>query len=474
MTLGLLIGWAGFSHAEWKPVDTAALTQWGKQVTEENAWSAYPRPRMSRPRAGEQVWQSLNGIWDYAVTASGGQQPPVWTGEILVPFTPGSSLSGVEAAPTDRQRVWSRRTFRVAKDWGGKRILLNLRAGDAMVWLNGSELGSEQDGMFDLSEALKGDGEQEIVIATDHLGLAGAVWLEPVAAAYLMNVCPVPDVDRGTVTVEIDAVLDGTVNLNVQVSDPKGRSRGAASLGLTYEGAAAGVDHEVRTGVTIPLPNARLWAPGSPQLHRYRVEMKREGEVIDSVEGFFGMRKVARSIDGGVRRMLLNNEPQIQLGVSYRGRWPDAGRSAPSEAAMQHDVQLVADLGFNMIQVEGAPLGDGFYHHCDRLGILVWQALPAGARDDARRIVDRLRGHSCIVMWSGDQHVDWLRAYDPSRLTMGRAGDILRADSTVTVVGPLADDAKGLQRADRSALNVDRKRVRAASDKRLGLVTPSQ
>ena len=66
--LGCLTGWLALSvlthaaAADWKPAPSPLMTRWGQAVTPDNAWREYPRPQMVRAE-----WQSLNGLWDYAV-----------------------------------------------------------------------------------------------------------------------------------------------------------------------------------------------------------------------------------------------------------------------------------------------------------------------------------------------------------------------------------------------------------------------
>ena len=53
----------------------------------------YPRPQFKRENS---VFMNLNGLWDYQIVKTKKQgSPPILTGNILVPFPPESSLSGV-------------------------------------------------------------------------------------------------------------------------------------------------------------------------------------------------------------------------------------------------------------------------------------------------------------------------------------------------------------------------------------------
>ena len=58
---------------------SALLTEWGANVTAENAWREYPRPQLVR---GEASWRCLNGLWEYAISAA--SAPPRITHDAIV------------------------------------------------------------------------------------------------------------------------------------------------------------------------------------------------------------------------------------------------------------------------------------------------------------------------------------------------------------------------------------------------------
>jgi hypothetical protein len=80
----------------------------------------------------------------------------------------------------------------------------------------------------------------------------------------------------------------------------------------------------------------------------------------------------------GTPRLLLNGAPYLPVGVLDQGYWPDGLLTAPSDAAMVHDIATMRDLGFTLLRkhLKVEPLR--WYAHCDRLGMLVWQDLPNG------------------------------------------------------------------------------------------------
>ena len=105
----------------------------------------------------------------------------------------------------------------------------------------------------------------------------------------------------------------------------------------------------------------------------------KDGEPVDEVESYFGMRKIALGKDEkGIQRLMLNNEPLFQFGPLDQGFWPDGLYTAPTDEALRYDIEMTKKLGFNMarkhVKVEPAR----WYYWCDKLGLLVWQDMPSG------------------------------------------------------------------------------------------------
>ena len=63
------------------------LTRWGETLDKDTVLQEYPRPQLVR-----ESYYNLNGLWDYAITASDAC-PSAWDGNILMPFSPEAPLS---------------------------------------------------------------------------------------------------------------------------------------------------------------------------------------------------------------------------------------------------------------------------------------------------------------------------------------------------------------------------------------------
>ncbi|MBR0236550.1 MAG: hypothetical protein IJQ39_00520, partial [Thermoguttaceae bacterium] len=76
----------------WEIQSNPILSRWVEHVNPDNALPEYPRPQFERA-----AWQSLNGLWDYAIIdKDASTEEFAADGEILVPYPIESALSGVK------------------------------------------------------------------------------------------------------------------------------------------------------------------------------------------------------------------------------------------------------------------------------------------------------------------------------------------------------------------------------------------
>lgn len=428
----------------WQPPNDILQTRWAKDVSPDCPWPEYPRPQLTRPE-----WSNLNGKWQYAISPKDSPQPAQWDGEILVPFAVESALSGVRKPLTPDQRLWYRRTF-PAPALAGKHLLLHFGAVDwqCTVWVNGQQVMEHVGGydpfQCDITSALK-SGENELVVSvwdpTDRgpqprgkqvlepggimytavSGIWQTVWLEPVPAEYIQSLKIVPQVDRGAVSITVHASAESAVRLTARRGDT----------------VVAQADGRSGQALELPIPNAALWSPDDPQLYDLDVSLLRDGQAVDAVTSYFGMRKIeVRPDEQGVNRLFLNNAPLFQYGPLDQGWWPDGLYTPATDEALQYDIVMTKKFGMNMARKHVKYECARWYHWCDKLGLLVWQDMPAGdsARNDESKanfrreltaMIDALHNAPCIVMWvpfneGWGQHdtpeiVKWLEQYDPTR-----------------------------------------------------------
>ncbi len=440
-----------------KPFISELITEWGAGVTAENAWTEYPRPQMRRNN-----WTNLNGEWNYAITpAKQKEAPKSWKGKILVPFSLESKLSGVQRLLDSEEALWYRRTFEAKPD-PKKRLRLNFEAVDyrCEAFVNGKSVGAHQGGntpfSFDVTDALKA-GKNELIVRveddTEAFQLRGKQTLTPRGIWYtqvsgIWQTVWLEEVPRVSVAgVKATTKIDGSIRLQVE---PRiaGRWGGpiAAEAIVRLAGEeiarAKGAPNNLKLSIAAP----ELWSPDSPTL--YDIEVHLNDDVVHS---YVGIREVGKAKDAdGHWRFTLNGKPIFHWGPLDQGWWPDGLLTPPSDEAMLWEIEWLKKAGFNMIRKHIKVEPRRYYHHCDRLGMMVWQDHVSGGPnpkwtrlqpnpEDAKwpngehkqflleldRMITSLESHPSIVSWvpfneAWGQHRTvevgkWTKRRDPSR-----------------------------------------------------------
>lgn len=451
------------------PADAKArlTTPWTAEAASGTPWPEYPRPTMVR-----RDWLNLNGTWRWSEAADEGVAPPqtVEGGTIRVPFCFESDLSGVGRHV---ERAWYERDFEVPAEWSGKRVLLHFGAVDwhAEVWINGTRVGEHKGGYdpfsFDITDALRDEGSQRINVRvydptdagtqprgkqirnphgiwyTPVTGIWQTVWLEPVAPTSIERVLVEADLDARAATVKTD--LRGPAEdarVFVIVLDPEAR----AVVG-THSGPAG-------EPVTIDLGgHFRPWSPDEPHLYDVVVTLTAPGQEGDTVQSYFGVRKIEVGPDErGVTRILLNGEPTFLHGPLDQGYWPDGLYTPPTDEAMRYDLEITKRLGFNAVRKHVKVEPERWYYWCDKLGLAVMQDMPSGDayigpndpdiertpesasqfREELAGVIDTNREHPSIVMWvpfnegwgqfQTAEITELTRRLDPTRLVNPTSG----------------------------------------------------
>ncbi len=402
-----------------------------------------PRPEYPRPQFVRPDWLCLNGEWQFEIdSGDSGLERGLVTREklaqkITVPFCPESELSGI--GNTDFMRVvWYRRVVTIPAEWSADcRVLLHFQAVDydATVWVNGTEVGRHRGGYTpftcdlhgiarageeiaivararDLPEIVKPRGKQCGSYAnrgcdyTRTTGIWQTVWLEPVPRSYLKRARITPDVAGSRFRIE-QAIAGDRAGMRVRatLSDAVGE---VAVVETSTES-----DFTPQLDVVVSPERRRLWSPRDPHLYGLRMELlDAVGAVLDAVESYAGLRGIA--IDG--KRVLINGESIFQRLVLDQGYYADGIQTAPSDAALERDIDLALAAGFNGARLHQKVFEERFLHHCDRKGYLVWGEFAdwgcntLGRADDQQKpgasyigewleAVERDYSHPAIIGW---------------------------------------------------------------------------
>ena len=361
----------------------------------------YPRPQFYRPS-----WLSLDGEWQFELDLSnsglerGLPEKAALEGLIRVPFCPESPLSGV--GHTDFiAACWYRRAFTVPEEWAGKRLLLHFGAVyyRCHVWVNGQSVGIHEGGhasfTLDITRAARPGGNTLVVqvesevrsgvqpsgkqsprygsfgcFYTRTTGIWQSVWLEAVSPTHLVNFRYTPD------------IANARLLFDFRIHHPVPDMR--LSLRASFQGALAGEAVLAAEGDAVrgalPLNALHLWEAGKGRLYALDIELWVEGERLDAVTSYFGMREVGLR-DG---RFLLNGKPLFQRLVLDQGFNPGGVMTPPDDAFRCEDILRGMALGFNGARMHQKVCDARTLYWADRCGYLLWEEYPSWGLETER------------------------------------------------------------------------------------------
>jgi beta-mannosidase len=342
------------------------------------------------------------------------------SGEIPDPYVGRNSLL-LEWIP---QRTWVyRKTFRLPKGIGGKRLRLRFNGVDyaARFFLNGEALG-QHTGMFtpavfDISRLVHGDSDNLLAVVIDpapaeqpqvgytsqvrttktrmnywwdfcprmvHLGLWDGVLLEASGPVRIEDVWVQPqladDLDTATVNVEIgmDSIEPQDAALKVAIGfEGQTVVEGHVSMSLP---AGSSLWH-----CSLPVRQPHLWWPnghGGQPLYSCQVAAATADAPTahaDTRRLQFGLRRLAFEQNRDASQsalpytLVVNNRPVYIKGWNWVPMDVLYGVERP--AKLNRLLELARRAHVTMLRVWGGGLieRETFYNRCDQLGLLVWQ-----------------------------------------------------------------------------------------------------
>ena len=337
-----------------------------------------PHSEHPLPQAKRENWLCLNGKWNLQKLNKEGEK--IFDGEILVPFSPETLNSGIEEGfvlHAGESLRYERTVFVDGRLLKGI-TLLHFGAVDSEceVFLNDEKVGEHRGGYtaftIDVSKQIR-LGENKIVVLcrdegtrnggakgkqadkaggiwyTAQSGIWQTVWLESMPSQRIGNFKITPNAMKKTV--KISNLGDIPTKITI------------------YDGGKEILFVEAQ-GEAVLAYDFMLWSPENPKL--YDVVM--ENEFGDRVETYFGIRSFGMGKDEkGKARLFLNGKPYFFNGLLDQGYWSDGLLTYPSDEAVQDELKLMKDMGFNTLRkhIKIEPMR--WYYHCDRLGLIVWQ-----------------------------------------------------------------------------------------------------
>ena len=332
--------------------------------------SEYPRPQFKRDS-----YICLNGYWEYAIRKEE-EIPQEFDGQILVPFSPEVSKSGVNKTVLPDDYLFYRLNVELPAEFVKDKVILHFGAVDqiAEVFVNDTFVMKHIGGFLpfemDIKPYLKDNKATIILRVVDttnasyhssgkqHLkpegiwykpqsGIYMPVWLESVNTGYIESMKITPDIDQKVVHISFKSLnKHALIHLNKKIYDV-----------------------EADKDNIISIDDMKLWSPENPYLYEFKIS-----NDTDEVSSYFAMRKISLiKNEKGMKVIALNNEPYFMKGVLDQGYYQDGLLTPNSDEDYINDINLIKSLGFNVSRKHIKIESMRWYYHCDRLGLLVWQ-----------------------------------------------------------------------------------------------------
>ncbi|MGV8136988.1 MAG: glycoside hydrolase family 2 protein [Mangrovibacterium sp.] len=175
--------------------------------------------------------------------------------------------------------------------------------------------------------------------------------------------------------------------------------------------------------------NPKLWWPvghGDPNLYTLKVDVKKDGKIIDTGYRKIGFRKIEidrsqHPVEGNYFTIKINNRSFFMKG----GNWVPADMiySNVDTNRLKKLIDMAVDANFNILRIWGGGLfaGNELLRLCDENGILVWHDFlfacskyPGDNVDFYNNVkkevtwaVREFAYHPSLIVWCGNNELEW-------------------------------------------------------------------
>lgn len=392
---------------------------------------AIPLQEHPRPDFQREMWQNLNGLWDFRFDAQNVGEREKWftqastfNKKILVPFPWGSKLSGVS---NEAEIGWYSRQIEVPLNWEGKKIFIVFGASDwiTTAWLDGQILGTFQGGYtpfeFDISALIKKGQKQQLVVRVDDTpfpyklegkqgyGQAKGIWqtvyLDARGQCFIKSIHFTPDIDQQKVIIKAILSQIATAKTSIKLKFLNGDQTNPEVVQKFKQGQA-------EISFQVQIEKMKLWDLNSPFLYDVEASVMEKDMEIDRIKSYFGMRKISVTLLPGTSfsYISLNNKPiylQMCLDQSYN---PDGFYTFPSDEFMKEEILRSKRIGLNANRIHIKVEIPRKLYWADKLGLLIMADVPnfwgepiAEAKKEylvaMNGMIERDYNHPAIFQW---------------------------------------------------------------------------
>lgn len=323
---------------------------------------------------------------------------------------------------------WYRKHFTVAKTDSGQRFQLQFDGifRDANIWINGFYLGNNKSGYtgvnYDVTDFINFDRENVIVVRADATqyegwfyegaGIYRHVWLNKYQNTHIISdgvfAHATVENNKAAVTVETtianESESTSSYSINTYLTDRTGKIVGTAK----EQTVASNSSEEKTTKQTIAVNNPTLWSLENPYLYRVVVEVKQNGNIIDTKKMKFGIRTIDIKPNG----VFLNGKYVKIQGTNNHHDYAGVGSAQP-DYLHYYRIDLLKNMGVNAYRTSHNAPTPELLDACDSLGMLVLdenRLLNSGAEymSQFERLIKRDRSHPSVFMWSIGNEEGWI------------------------------------------------------------------
>lgn len=193
----------------------------------------------------------------------------------------------------------------------------------------------------------------------------------------------------------------------------------------------------------LAIDQPKLWwsrGLGDPHQYAFTAQLKEAGQLASEEKVTTGLRsaRLVREPDehGSSFYIELNGVPVFAKGANHIPN--DSFVTEVTEERYRYEIESAIAANMNMLRVWGGGIyePDVFYRLCDEYGILVWQDFMfacsmypgdeeflANVKQEAIDNVKRLRSHPSVVLWCGNNEIDYAWAHFNPRAGWGWKND---------------------------------------------------
>ena len=356
-------------------------TKYSTTIDKKHPLEGHPDPYWRR-----RDFLSLNGEWDFKIDK---QKELVndYSEKILVPFAPETPLSMINRRIEKDDYLHYKKVVSIDDKYIGKNGLLRFMAVDQEcdVYINGKHMLYHEGGYFPFSlfiPSLEKEFIIELIVHDDTSSSKYArgkqsnapkgIWYTPTSGiwqeVYLEFISDCSYLESVYITSDFDA----------RKIFFKGFSQGKiekTKISIFYKGAKVAesfFDENLQSEIS--LENCfHPWSPDDPDLYEIIYSSR-----TDEISSVYGIRKISFEKVNGFKYLMLNDKPIFLNGLLDQGYYSGGGLTPPSIDALEDDIKLTKECGFNCLRKHIKIDLARFYYLCDKEGIVVMQDLLNG------------------------------------------------------------------------------------------------